>query len=170
MARAPPEMLIRPGCEADLVRLNDIYNHYVRETHITFDVEPITIERRAEWFRHYGVVGRHRLLVAVDDGLLGYASSSPFRPKPAYETSVEVSVYLAPDAAGRGIGTTLYSRLFEELEAEEVHRAYGGIAIPNPASIALHERFGFRCVAYYTEQGRKFGRYWDVAWYEKRLD
>jgi phosphinothricin acetyltransferase len=80
-----------------------------------------------------------------------------------------VSVYLATEVTGHGIGTALYSRLFEELEGEDVHRAHGGIAIPNPASIALHERFGFRRVAYFTEQGRKLGRYWDVAWYEKRL-
>jgi phosphinothricin acetyltransferase len=170
MARAPPETLIRPGCEDDLVRLNDVYNHYVRETHITFDIEPITMERREEWFRSYDVAGRHRLLVAVaGDGPLGYASSSPYRPKPAYETSVEASVYLAPEATGRGIGTALYSGLFDALDGEDVHRAYAGIALPNDASIALHERFGFRRVAYFTEQGRKLGRYWDVAWYEKPL-
>jgi phosphinothricin acetyltransferase len=64
----------------------------------------------------------------------------------------------------------LYSRLFEELDGEDVHRAYGGVTIPNPASIALHERFGFERVAYFTEQGRKFGRYWDVALYEKPID
>jgi phosphinothricin acetyltransferase len=170
MARAPPDVLIRNGCEDDLVQLNDVYNHYVRDTHITFDIQPITMERRAEWFGHYNVVGRHRLLVAVaDDGLLGYASSSPYRPKAAYDTSIETSIYLAPSAIGRSIGTALYSRLFEELDGEDVHRAYGGIALPNPASIALHERFGFTRVGTYTEQGRKFGRYWDVAWYEKRL-
>jgi phosphinothricin acetyltransferase len=170
MARAPPDVLIRKGCEDDLVPLNELYNHYVRETHITFDIEPITMQRRAEWFGHYNAVGPHRLLVAVaDDGLLGYASSSPYRPKAAYDTSVEASIYLAPGATGRGIGTALYSRLFEELDGEDVHRAYGGIALPNPASIALHERFGFTLVGTYTEQGRKFRRYWDVAWYEKRL-
>ncbi len=105
----------------------------------------------------------------VDDRVLGYASSSPFRPKAAYETSVEASIYLASDATGLGIGTALYSRLFEELAGEDVRRALGGIALPNPASIALHARFGFTLVGTYTEQGRKFGRYWDVAWYEKGL-
>jgi phosphinothricin acetyltransferase len=170
MARAPPDVLIRNGCEDDLVQLNDVYNHYVRETHITFDIQPITMERRAEWFGHYNAVGPYRLLVAVaGHGLLGYASSSPYRPKAAYDTSVEASIYLSPDATGRGVGTALYSALFEALEGEAVHRAYGGIALPNPASIALHERFGFRLVGTYTQQGRKFGRYWDVAWYEKPL-
>jgi phosphinothricin acetyltransferase len=165
-----PEVLIRPGREDDLVELNELYNYYVRETPITFDIEPITMEQRLEWFGHYDVAGRHRLLVAVvDDRVLGYASSSPFRPKAAYETSVEASIYLASDATGLGIGTALYSRLFEELAGEDVRRALGGIALPNPASIALHARFGFTLVGTYSEQGRKFDRYWDVAWYEKGL-
>jgi phosphinothricin acetyltransferase len=160
---------IRPACEDDLAPLNEIYNYYVRETYITFDIEPITMEQRRAWFDHYDVAGRHRLLVAVDDAVVGYASSSPWHERPAYETSVETSIYLAPQATGRGVGTALYSSLFEVLENEDVHRAYGGVSIPNPASIALHEHFGFRRVAYYSEQGRKFGRYWDVAVYEKPL-
>jgi phosphinothricin acetyltransferase len=164
-------VLIRPGQAGDLTRINDIYNHYVRKTPITFDIEQITMSQRTEWFGHYDLVGRQRLLVAAgDDRVLGYATSSPWHPRPAYETSVETSVYLAPDATGRGTGTALYSRLFEELDGEDVHRAYGGVTIPNPASIALHVRFGFERVAYFTEQGRKFGRYWDVALYEKPLD
>jgi phosphinothricin acetyltransferase len=164
-------VLIRSGQAGDLEQVNDIYNHYVRETPVTFDIEPITMAQRTEWFGHYDVVGRHRLLVAVsDDRVLGYATSSPWHPRPAYETSVETSIYLAPDTMGQGIGTALYSRLFEELDGEDLHRAYGGVTIPNAASIALHERFGFERVAYFTEQGRKFGRYWDVALYEKPLD
>ena len=163
-------MLIRPAIEGDLGSLNDLYNHYVRETPITFDIEPITMDQRRTWFGHYDVVGRHRLLVAVeDDRVLGYATSGPWHTRRAYETSVETSIYLDPDATGRGIGTALYARLFEELDGEDVHRAYGGMTIPNPASIALHERFGFERVAYFTEQGRKFARYWDVAMYEKPL-
>lgn len=163
-------MLIRPALADDLGSLNDLYNHYVRETPITFDIEPITMDQRRAWFGHYDVVGRHRLLVAVeDDRVLGYATSSPWHTRRAYETSVETSIYLAPDATGRGIGTALYGRLFEELAGEDVNRAYGGLTIPNPASIALHEHFGFERVAYFTEQGRKFGRYWDVAMYEKPL-
>jgi len=163
-------MNVRVGTEQDLDTINAIYNEYVKETHFTFDIEPITIEARREWFSHYGTSGRHRLLVAIQTGtVVGFATSSRFRPKPAYETSVETSIYLAADAVGRGAGSKLYEELFRSLDGEDVHRAYAGIALPNPASIALHERFGFKRVAHFTEQGRKFDRYWDVAWFEKPL-
>ena len=161
---------VRPAQDQDLEAINDIYNHYVAETHMTFDDEPVTMEVRREWFSHYAKTGRHRLFVAIDgDQLIGYASSSRYRPKPGYLTSVETSIYLAPDAVGKGFGSKLYAELFKSLEAEDLHRAYAGIALPNPASIALHEKFGFKRVALYTEQGRKFGRYWDVGWFERPL-
>ena len=165
------EVEVRAATEGDLEALNAIYNEYVVTAHYTFDVEPMSIDARREWFAHYAGSGRHRVLVATRDGALaGFATSSRYRPKAAYETSVETSIYLAPDATGAGIGTRLYQSLFRELEHVDVHRAYAGIALPNPASIALHEKFGFRRVAHFTEQGRKFGRFWDVAWYEKPLN
>ncbi|MDI3421772.1 GNAT family N-acetyltransferase [Streptomyces luteolus] len=163
---------VRPGTEGDLDPLTEIYNHYVRETAITFDTVPFTPEERLPWLHSHPEDGRHRLLVAQQtpgSPILGYATSSAFRPKPAYETSVEVSVYLTPDAAGRGVGTLLYTSLFDVLSTEDVHRAYAGIALPNAPSVHLHERFGFRHVGTYAEVGRKFDQYWDVAWYEKRL-
>jgi phosphinothricin acetyltransferase len=161
---------VRPATPGDLSAVNDIYNQYVAETHYTFDVEPMTADARREWFTHYAGSGRHRVMVAVSEGaVVGYASSGRFRPKPAYETSIETSIYLAPESVGRGVGARLYEGLFKALEGEDVHRAYAGIALPNPASIGLHETFGFKRVAHFTEQGRKFGRYWDVAWYEKPL-
>ena len=161
---------VRPAATDDLDAINDIYNHYVTESHFTFDVEPLDIDVRREWFGHFSTSGRYRLFVALDeDDIVGYASSSRFRPKPGYETSVETSIYLAPEAIGKGAGSRLYENLFKSLEGEDLHRAYAGIALPNPPSIALHERFGFKRVAHYTEQGRKFGRYWDVAWFEKPL-
>ncbi|MFG2674570.1 GNAT family N-acetyltransferase [Streptomyces sp. NPDC048445] len=187
MTQIGTEAQVRPGIEGDLEALTDIYNHYVRETALTFDTAPFTPGQRLPWLRSYPVDGPHRLLVAQDvrnvdapgaDGpdtggpaprILGYATSSAFRPKAAYSTSVEVSVYCAPGAAGRGIGTLLYTALFEALAGEDLHRAYAGITQPNEASVRLHDRFGFRHLGTYAEVGRKFGRYWDVAWYEKRL-
>ncbi|GGS05683.1 phosphinothricin N-acetyltransferase [Streptomyces aureoverticillatus] len=164
-------MQVRPGVEADLEPLTDIYNHYVRETAVTFDTVPFLPEERRPWLLSHPEDGPHRLMVAQQDksGILGYATSSPLRPKPAYATSVEVSVYLAPDAGGRGIGTLLYEALFDALAGEDLHRAYAGIALPNEASVRLHERFGFRHIGTYAEVGRKFQRYWDVAFYERPL-
>ncbi len=175
------EVQVRPGTEADLEALTDLYNHYIRETAVTFDTTLFTPEQRRPWLRSHPEDGPHRLLVARDvrnaatttaeaGTLLGYATSGPLRPKAAYSTSVEVSVYCTPEAAGRGVGTLLYASLFEALEGEDLHRAYAGITQPNEASVRLHTRFGFRPIGMYEEVGRKFDRYWDVAWYEKKLD
>lgn len=172
MPSVSPEVHVRPGMEADMVALVDIYNHYVRETAITFDTVPFTPEGRMEWLRSHPQDGPYRLLVAQDvpsARVLGYATSSPFRAKPAYSTSVEVSVYCSRDATGRGIGTLLYEALFDALAGEDLRRAYAGVTQPNEASTRLHARFGFRHVGTYAEVGRKFGTYWDVAWYEKPL-
>jgi phosphinothricin acetyltransferase len=93
-----------------------------------------------------------------------------FRPKAAYETSVETSIYIDPAWTGQGVGRMLYGRLFAAIETEDVHRAYAGVTLPNQASIALHEGFGFIPVGVFTHAGRKLGRYWDVRWYEKRFE
>jgi phosphinothricin acetyltransferase len=164
------EIQVRAASGADVPRLAEIYNHYIVTTPATFDIEPYTVEERLEWFGHYAPTGPHRVLVAESEGIvLGSAWSSSFRPKRAYETTVETSIYCAPEATGRGIGTLLYAALFEALAGEGLHRAVAGITQPNDASVALHERFGFRRVALLSEVGRKFGRYWDVAWFEREM-
>ena len=161
-------MDVRPGEERDLEQLNDFYNHYVRTSPCTFDIDEITMDARREWFAGFG--GRYKLFVAVDgDTVLGYAHSKSFRPKQAYETSVETTVYVKDGHHGSGIATRMYAALFESLEGDDIHRAYAGVTMPNAASVALHERFGFIQVAYFSEQGRKFGKYWDVAWFEKAM-
>jgi phosphinothricin acetyltransferase len=161
---------VRPASEEDLEAINDIYNHYVRESHVTFDLEPVELEARRDWFANHADSGPHRVLVAVEDGgVVGFASSSEFKSRPGYATSVETSVYVASDAVGKGVGGRLYEALFHALDGLDLHRAYAGIGLPNPASVALHEKFGFKRVALFTEPGRKFGRYWDVAWFEKPL-
>ena len=161
---------IRAAQRADLPALTALYNDYIATTAITFDLEPWTVEARAEWFSHYAETGRHRLIVAYDGAtLIGYASTSPLAVKAAYQTSVEVSVYVAADHTGRGVGSALYEALFAAVADEDLHRAHAGITLPNPASIALHERFGFTTVGVYTEVGRKFGRYHDVLRMEREL-
>jgi len=161
--------VVRPAGAADLARINAIYNHYVLHSHATFEIEPVTMAEREDWASHYADSGRYRLLVVADDDVLGFATSSPYHLRAAYETSVELSVYVDPDATGRGLGARLYGTLIPLLEREDLHRAYGGVSLPNASSVALHERFGFREAARYSEQGRKFGRYWDVVWLERPL-
>jgi phosphinothricin acetyltransferase len=164
------EPRIRPVEPRDLSRLTDIYNHYVGDGAVTFDTRPFLAEERRGWLAQFAERGPHRLFVAERDGVVqGYAGSMRFREKPAYETSVETTIYVAPEATGRGLGALLYQALFASLRGEDLHRVYAGITLPNEASLRLHERFTFRRVALYHEVGRKAGRYWDVAWYEKAL-
>ena len=163
--------VIRPAALDDLQQLTDIYNHYVINTAITFDVRPLTAEERRPWFDEHKRSGPHRLLVAIEsDGrCAGYATTSRWRPKAAYDTTVEASVYCHPAAVGRGVGSALYKTLFESIADQDVSRIVAGVSLPNPASIKLHERFGFRPVGVFHGVGRKFESYWDVAWFERPL-
>lgn len=164
------EIAIRHVRSSDLDALLTIYNHYVANTHITFDVEPRTRDQRKVWLDGFAPTGRCQCFVADHDGeTVGWACSGPFKDRAAYDTSVETSVYLRPDEHRKGIGRRLYRALFDALASEDVHRAFGGIALPNEASVGLHLALGFRLVGTYNEVGRKFGRFWDVAWYEKAL-
>jgi phosphinothricin acetyltransferase len=156
--------MIREARQDDLPRLTAIYNHYVLHSHATFD--DVAFTDRSEWFSHYGHAPHHLLVAEVDGVVQGYATSSPYRPKPGYRTTVETSVYVAHDAGGQGLGTTLYGALMPLVDAADVHRCVAGIALPNEASVALHERFGFRLVGVFTEVGFK-QRWIDVAWFER---
>jgi phosphinothricin acetyltransferase len=165
-----PEVTIRPATRADLGRITEIYNHYVANTPITFDLQTCTAREREAWFEEHSDGRRRRLLVAEEGGsVVGYAGSGQFRTKAAYDTTVETTIYCAPEAIGRGIGSRLYAVLFDELAHEDIRRLAAGITLPNDASIALHRRFGFKEVGVFTENGRKFGRYWDVLWMERAL-
>lgn len=162
---------IRAAVPADLPALTDIYNHYILHTPITFDLKPYTIEQRRPWFDEHASTGRHRLLVAIDDhrSIAGYATTSRWRPKAAYDTTVESSVYCRHDARGRGIGRLLYQSLFAAIESEHVHMIVAGATLPNDASVALHARMGFTRVGVFTQVGHKFDRFWDVAWFQRPM-
>jgi phosphinothricin acetyltransferase len=162
------EFRIRSAVHDDLPRLTEIYNYYVVHTPVTFDVEPYTVERREAWFAQFGATGRYRLIVAEENGVvMGYAGTTRFRPKAAYETTVETTIYCAQDAVGKGMGRRLYAELFAMLKGEDIHRFVAGYALPNAATEALHRRFGFKVVGVFGENGRKFGKYWDVCWVER---
>jgi len=164
------ETVIRPATRGDLARLTEIYNHYVRTTAITFDVTPFTVEEREAWFDEHSDGRRYRLFVADEGGrVAGFAGTGRYRTRAAYDTTAEATIYCAPEATGHGIGALLYGALFAALEHEDINRIVGGITLPNDASVALHRRFGFTDVGSFTQNGRKFGRYWDVLWMERPL-
>lgn len=162
---------IRPGLEEDVPRLTEIYNYYVEKTAISFDIEKHSAAvRRTLWFSKYSSTGIYRLFVAELDGfVIGYSTSSQFRERAAYASSVETSIYLDNDYSGRGIGSKLYEALLLALKQTGVHRAYGGVTLPNASSVALHKKFGYREVGIYREVGYKFGKYHDVSWFEKEI-
>jgi 2-haloacid dehalogenase len=161
---------VRSGDDADYADLIEIYNHYVVASSATFDLEPVPAEAAGEFFGRYGTTGPHRLLVATRGGrVAGYTTSGPLRSRPAYDSSIETTVYLHPDHLGRGIGSMLYQQLFTDLRDDDLHRAYAVVAQPNPGSVALHRRFGFTDVGTMHEVGRKHGRWWDVLWMERPL-
>ena len=158
--------IIRRVEQGDLAPLLNIYNHYVRETAVTFDIEPRTLAQRQAWLDGFAPSGRYQCLVAVKDGqAIGWASSDRYNERAAYDTTVLSSIYLAPDATGQGLGRRLYGALFDALAGEDIHRVFGGISLPNEASVRLHRAFGFEPAGVYREVGRKFGRFWDVATY-----
>jgi len=160
----------RPANRADLPRLTEIYNHYVIHTPVTFDVEPYTPEKRATWFEQFAVSGRYRLIVAEEAGLVvGYAGTMRWRPKAAYDTTVETTVYSSQETVGKGIGRILYAALFEAIKDENINRIVGGFTLPNAGSAKLHHHFGFKLVGVFSEVGYKFGKYWDVQWMERPL-
>ncbi|MEN3975357.1 N-acetyltransferase family protein [Emcibacter sp. SYSU 3D8] len=160
----------RHGTEADLAAITEIYNYFVANTVITFDTRPFRASDRIGWFNQFARQGPHQIFVAASAGnvIQGFAYSSPFRDKPAYEKTVEVAIYLAPHADEQGIGSTLYGALFSALDREPaLHRAVALISQPNPGSAALHEKFGFRTIGELSEAGFKFGRYIDILLMER---
>jgi phosphinothricin acetyltransferase len=161
-------LVIRHVEERDLPALLTVYNHYVLHSSATFTIEPVTMTDRKVWFEGFAHTGRHQCFVAERDGeAIGWASSGRIRPRAAYDTSVETSIYLAPDAVGQGLGKRLYQTLMIAMAREDIHRIYGVVTMPNDASVALHTGMGFQYVGTLHEVGRKFGRYWDTAYFEK---
>ena len=163
----PPR--VRDAQPSDAAPIAEIYNHYVLRTWITFEEEPVAGAEMARRVAEVAQAG-HPWLVAEGGGrVLGYAYASQWKGRCAYRYSAESTVYLAADACGQGLGTRLYRELFERLRTASMHVVIGGIALPNPASVALHERFGMRRVATFEQVGFKFGRWIDVAYWQTTL-
>lgn len=158
-------MRIRSATEADLPTVSAIYAREAREGYATFDLEPRPM---ALWEEK--LAGEDHFLVAEHEGgVIGYASSAPFRPKPAYGHTRETGVYVAPGRQGLGTGRALYDELLARLVDDGVHTVVAGVALPNPASLALHRACGFEQVGVMREVGRKLDRWIDLAWLQKVL-
>jgi phosphinothricin acetyltransferase len=164
----PAAHTIRLATAADAAAVAAIYAPYVRDTAISFETEP---PDPAEMARRIGSVGeRYPWLVAADAaGLLGYVYAGEHRVRAAYRWDADVAVYLDPRAHRRGIGSALYRRLFALLRAQGYVNAYAGIALPNAASVGLHQALGFQPVGVYREVGYKHGAWHDVGWWGLRL-
>jgi phosphinothricin acetyltransferase len=166
-------MEVRPADERHASQIADIYDHYIASSHATFEIEPVTT---AEMLRRIeaGRTAGYPFLVCEEvsnegiagTGVVGYAYGHQYRPRHAYLHSIEVSVYIKPGNEGRHIGTALYTKLFDEIKSLDFHTIIAGISLPNNASVALHEKFGFTKVAHFHQVGRKFGRWIDVGYWQ----
>lgn len=168
-ADTPARFLVRKAVEDDLRDVATIYNHEVANSIATFDLEPPTLDYWHE--RLAGAQAGDHLLVAVDEDedVVGYAYSWSYRPRPAYATTRETSIYLDPSVRGKGVGRLLYPALLERMAASGVHTAVALVALPNPGSERLHQAVGFEAVGTMREVGHKFGQWIDVRWYQKFL-
>lgn len=162
-------MNIRHATSADASAIAAIYNHYVLTTAITFEEDVVPVEDMAQRIGDVLQAGLPWLVATVDGQVAGYAYATKWRARSAYRFSVESTVYLAPDGGRQGAGSRLYAALLDQLRAAGLHLVIGGIALPNAASIALHEKMGFEKVAHFAEVGFKLGQWRDVGYWQLRL-
>ena len=158
-------MNIRKVTLEDAAQITEIYNYYIKNTHHTFETEPLSLEETIE--RINKVTAVYPYLVAEEDGeILGYAHAGRFKLRQAYEHSCEVMIYVKNDAKKRGVGTNLYLDLFNLLEEINIHVMIAGIALPNDSSVKFHEILGFTKAAHFKEIGYKLGRWFDVGYWQ----
>ncbi len=162
-------MIIRDVHDLDIEGITTLYNHYVIHTSISFEEDPVTPAQMAQ--RVSEVLGKGLpWIVAEKDGkLLGYAYASPWKPRSAYRFTVEPSVYVSKDAVGEGVGSGLYRTLLSGLKEQGIQHAIGVIALPNEASLKLHQSFGFKEAGVFRDIGVKFGQKWSVAYWQLSL-
>ncbi|MGZ8284623.1 MAG: arsinothricin resistance N-acetyltransferase ArsN1 family B [Allosphingosinicella sp.] len=158
----------RAATPDDAAAIADLYAPFVTGSAVSFETEPPDAAAMRARIEAGG--GLYPWLVAEEDGrLLGYALAARFRDRPAYRFAVETSVYLRPDAAGRGLGRRLYEPLLAMLEAQGFTQAIAAITLPNEASVRLHERLGFERAGTYRQVGWKFGAWHDVGLWQRGL-
>jgi len=157
--------MIREGIHSDAKTISEIYNHYILHSIITFETETIAPEEIIIRMEKYKQVGPY--LVYEDNGeVVGYAYVSRFRDRKAYENSIESTIYLKDGLGGKGIGSKLYAELLARVSLN-YHVIVAGIALPNDASVRLHEKCGFKKIGHFSEVGRKFDEWIDVGFWQK---
>lgn len=162
-------MKIQDAMIEDLPAMLEIYNDAVQNLTATFDLEIHTLQQRENWFYQHG--GKFPLIVALLDGkVTGYCSLSPYREKPAYSRSSELSIYISKEHRGKGIGALLMKEIIERAKQLGFHTLIGGITTGNEASIKLHEKFGFTFVGRFKEVGFKFDEWQHVDFYQLILE
>ncbi|MCC8024818.1 MAG: N-acetyltransferase family protein [Clostridium sp.] len=164
----PSPISLRMATQADADAFLAVYGPYVENTAISFEYQVPTREEFAR--RIGGTLKRYPYLAALQEGqVVGYAYASPFNRRSAYSWSAEVSIYVAGDARGSGIGARLYHALESILKKQNVLNVNACIAYPNPGSISFHEKLGYKKAGHFTKCGYKLGRWWDMVWMEKML-
>ncbi|WP_386083382.1 arsinothricin resistance N-acetyltransferase ArsN1 family B [Vreelandella sp. F11] len=161
--------MIRDAAKGDSEAIAHIYNHYIENTAISFEEKPVTgsdIQGRIEAVQG---VGLPWLVAGEDDAVVGYAYATKWKERSAYRFSVEASVYLSNQVRGRGLGAKLYEAIFAKLKESGIHAVIGGITLPNPASVALHEKMGMKKVAHFERVGFKFDQWHDVGYWQLNL-
>jgi phosphinothricin acetyltransferase len=159
-------VMIRAATPADAGAITAIYNHYVANTTVTFEEKPISSEEMARRIDDVQAVSLPWLVAQRESQVVGFAYAAPWKVRSAYRFSVEITIYLATTNTRCGLGSMLYRGLFSILRARGVHAVIGGIALPNPASVALHEKFGLEKVAHFHQVGYKFDQWVDVGYWQ----
>ncbi len=163
-------LVVRHASHEDVAALVRIRTHYVLHTHSAFDTVPPSRADLDDWLTQFDEATAHQLVVAVRDGeVLGYAATLRYRPKPAFDGTVEMSVYLAPGRTAAGVGSALYRELLARSAAHGTRTWLAGVALPNDASLAFHRKHGFEVVGTFVDYARKWDRDISTTWLQRRL-
>ena len=160
---------IRTAAASDAAQIAPIYNHYIAATCVTFETDPVTVEDMAQRIRETLDLPLPWLVLEAGGRIGGYAYASKWKGRCAYRFSVEATIYLDPDWTGKGLGVELYSALIDAIKAASMRSVIGGIALPNDASIKLHERLGFKKVGHFEKVGFKHEQWVDVGYWQLQL-
>ncbi len=161
--------MIRTVTVSDSAQIAEIYNHYVQNTIVSFEQSPLSTNEMGQRIEAVIASGLPWLVQEENGKLIGYAYAAPWKQRQAYRYTAEVSVYLRPSSRSRGVGTRLYQALFSALKESDIHTVVSGIALPNEASVSLHEKFGMTKSAHFTQVGFKFDSWVDVGYWQGML-